>query len=489
MKQFLAAAGSGVQASLGATRIAIPTTPIRTTDFSSDGPSTDFGIKPDLVAPGTTIYSAAQRNFPSGEQYDPSGFDFSSGTSFSAPLVAGAAALVKQAAPDFTPAQIKSALVNTAVRVVADSLGATPRVLAQGNGLLDVAAALHTPATVSPVSLSFGARAPGTLLSSTPNLVVTNAGSGSDSFSVSVTPLLGAGRVSLTASPASFALAAGASTTLTVSATSSGPLNETIEGYLSIRSENTRRTITVPYWGTFLLPTVNPGGVLNAASFALGPSTVAAGSLVSVFGTQLANETGGAATLPLPKSLGGVRVTMGGVAAPFLFASPSQINAQVPLELSGQTSATLIVRLNGVASSPVSVPLSPAAPGIFTATQNGRGRGAIVHASDFSAVTAEKPARAGEILAVYATGLGPTSPLAATGASASTTALAVTRTTPSATIGGIPAPVRFSGLAPSFVGLYQVNIEVPPGVSSGEQTLLLTSSGVASNPVTVAVAP
>jgi uncharacterized protein (TIGR03437 family) len=113
----------------------------------------------------------------------------------------------------------------------------------------------------------------------------------------------------------------------------------------------------------------------------------------------------------------------------------------------------------------------------------------VVHASDFSLVTAQRPARAGEFLAVYATGLGATTPSVSSGSPASSTTLAVTQIAPTATIGGIAAPVRFAGMAPGFVGLYQVNLEVPAGVPGGQQTLILTSNGVNSNPVTIAIGP
>lgn len=490
LKQFLAASGGFVQVSLGAERRAIPTRSNEITDFSSRGPSTDFGIKPDLSAPGTSLYSAFQRNDPAGGQFDSSGFGFASGTSFAAPLVAGAAALVKQVFPQFTPAQVKSALVSTAAKVVSDPLGGRPpRILTHGNGVLAAAAALLTPATVSPVSISFGARQPGTLLNSTNNLTVTNVGTMTDTFRVSVTGLQGTARVTVTVSPADFVLGGGDTLTLAVTATSSEPLSETIEGYLFIQSQTTQRTITVPYWGTFLLPQVSPGGTVNAASIAVGPSTVVAGSLVSIFGTHLANETGGAVTLPLPKSLGGVRVLMDDIVLPLLTVSPLQINAQVPAELAGRSFANLTVRLNGVTSSSATVLLSAAAPGIFTVDRSGRGQGVVVHASDFSLVTAQRPARAGEFLAVYATGLGATTPSVSSGSPASSSTLAVTRIAPAATIAGIAAPVRFSGLAPGFVGLYQVNLEVPAGVPGGQQTLILASSGINSNPVTIAIGP
>ena len=487
LKQFLAAAGAAVEVSLGAEQQAIPTPANRVAEFSAEGPSTDFGIKPDLVAPGTSIYGAFQRNDPTGAQFAESGFGASSGTSFAAPLVAGAAALVKQARPQFSPEQIRSALINTATKVVTSSSGGAAGVLAQGNGLLNAAAAVRPPATASPVSISFGPQPPGTLLNSISSLRVTNTQASADAFTVSFTALRGAGRHTVTVSPASFSLAVGDSQTLFVTAASTQPLNETLEGYLTIQSVNTNQSITVSYWGTFLRPSVNPEGVVNAASFARGPIGASAGGLVSIFGTNLANETAAAVSLPLPTSLGGVRVEIDGTDAPLLFVSPSQINAQVPVEVSGRSIATLTVLLNGVTSSSTLLTVAPAAPGIFTVNQSGRGRGAVLRASDFSPLTEQRPARAGEILSVFATGLGSVTPSVESGEPASSSTLSVTRITPSATLGGISVPVSFSGLAPSFVGLYQVNIEVPEGLTSGPQPLVITSNTVASNPVTVEV--
>src|SRR5260370_16777529 len=83
--------------------------------FSSYGPAIGDGtIKPDLVAVGTGVYTATQTYDPNGDLYDPTGFIATDGTSFAAPFVAGAIALVKQVDPGFTPAQFKSAVINTA---------------------------------------------------------------------------------------------------------------------------------------------------------------------------------------------------------------------------------------------------------------------------------------------------------------------------------------------------------------------------------------
>ena len=484
LEELIASGEGSVQGTLQAQPTAIPTPPNRMATFSADGPSTDFGLKPDLVATGTTIYSAAQRNYPAGAQYDASGFSVFSGTSFSTPMVSGTAALVKQAAPAFSPAQIKSALVNSAAKVVTGSQGGPIGVLAQGNGLLDAAAALQITLVVTPVSISFGAHPPGSVLASSTNLNVTNVSPSSDTFTVTTA---NTGSLTVSTSPSSFTLASGASLVLVVSATSTNPLNGTIEGYVAINSQNSQRSITIPYWGTFLHPAANPGGVVNAASLNSGPAAVVSGELISIFGSDLAGFTESAATIPLPLSLGGTTVTLGGKTAPLLFASSTQINAQVPFELASASTADLVVSLDGVSSTPVTVSLSPAAPGIFTMGQSGTGRGVILHASNSAPVTPDNPARAGEFLELFATGLGAASPAVATGAAASSTPPSSTRIAPSVSIAGISAPVTFSGLAPAFVGLYQINFQLPTDVPTGDQSLTLSANQVTSNPVTISI--
>jgi minor extracellular serine protease Vpr len=485
LARILASPGARVQATLQAQPAAVPTPPNRMASFSSNGPSTDFGIKPDLVAPGTTIYSATQRNFPGGPQYDPSGFTISSGTSHSSPIVAGAAALVKQASPGMTPAQIKSALVNTASKTVASTLGGTADILSEGNGLLNVSIALAAPLTVSPVSLSFGFIPQEGGPAGPANLSITNIGRGADNFTVTGTPTVGAG-TTISVSPSSFSLNPGASAAVSVSLNLAAPVG-TIEGYLTIQSQLTLTSITVPYWGTSVRPSVEPNGGVSAASLRFGPTSLALGEIISIFGTNLANNEESAVTIPWPDSLGGASLTIGGQTAPMQFASPRQINAQVPFELTGLSFADLVVKLNGFSSTPISISLLPSAPGIFTLNQGGTGGGAILHASDSSPVTTTHPARTGEFLEIFVTGLGEVFPSVPTGDQGSSDPLSTTLSKPTVTIAGIPAPVSFSGLAPGFVGLYQLNLQVPDGVPSGEETLILTSNGVPSNPVTVSI--
>jgi uncharacterized protein (TIGR03437 family) len=146
----------------------------------------------------------------------------------------------------------------------------------------------------------------------------------------------------------------------------------------------------------------------------------------------------------------------------------------VPWELSGQSSAVIQVTNNGAVGIPVSVPVVAAQPGIFVA----------LHAN-YQPVTSAQPATAGEVLVVYGTNLGAVSPTPADGAAGTGKELTVAATT--ASIGGSNAPVSFSGLAADFVGLYQVNVQVPTGLASGNQPLVLSVSGASSKAVMIAV--
>ena len=117
--------------------------PDRLAEFSSRGPNNDGWIKPEITAPGVNIYSATitKAAYPGGGMPDPSGYVVASGTSMATPHVAGAAALIRQAHPDWTPAQIKAALVNTARYMRAQGT-----VMDQGNGAMDLLRAIDCQA-------------------------------------------------------------------------------------------------------------------------------------------------------------------------------------------------------------------------------------------------------------------------------------------------------------------------------------------------------
>jgi uncharacterized protein (TIGR03437 family) len=234
-------------------------------------------------------------------------------------------------------------------------------------------------------------------------------------------------------------------------------------------------------------PAVNAGGIVNAASFA-GGGVLAPGSIISVFGRQLAASTGGASAVPLPTTLGGATLSVGGRDVPLFFSSEGQINAQLPFELASGTRPQAMVKLATGFTVPETIIVGASQPGIFAVNQQGTGQGAVLD-KDGKLVGASAPAKAGDIVQVFCTGLGPTNPAVASGqAGPKSEPLARVVAAVEARIGDKPAVVHFAGLAPGFVGLYQVNVQIPAGVAPGPAvSLVLTQSGVASNTVTLAL--
>ena len=248
--------------------------------------------------------------------------------------------------------------------------------------------------------------------------------------------------------------------------------------------------------GMTLTPRINDGGIVNGASFAAGRA-VSAGSIISVFGVDLAPGIEQPGELPLPTTLNGSTLRFNGsLAAPQFSQSPLQMNVQVPWELAGENEATLQSEAAGESSNEIAIALAPFSPGLFSMTETGAGQGAILISGTGLLAAAEnafpgapsRPARRGEFLEVYATGLGPVTNQPATGAPAAATEVSHTTILPTATIGGEQATVSFAGLTPGFVGLYQINVEVPEAAPSGGAVELVVSiGGVDSNAVTIAV--
>jgi uncharacterized protein (TIGR03437 family) len=161
-----------------------------------------------------------------------------------------------------------------------------------------------------------------------------------------------------------------------------------------------------------------------------------------------------------------------------------QINFQVPWELAGQTSALLQVVNDGAASFAVKLPVLTAQPGVFAYSSGGNTFAVVLH-SNFQLADSGHPATGGETVLIYCTNLGAVSPAVQDGVAGTGKELTVAQ--PTATIGGTNAPVSFSGLAPGFVGLYQVNVQVPNGLTASNQPLVLTISGASSKPVLLPV--
>ena len=212
----------------------------------------------------------------------------------------------------------------------------------------------------------------------------------------------------------------------------------------------------------YLWPPNSPqlnGGVVSAASFV---ADVARGGLASIFGTNMGN---GANTT----------VYINGFPAPVFFASPGQFNVQIPWEVTGMGTFSMIV--NGAPSNVVSKGVYTYSPDVFMVSA---AQAAIMHADGITLVSNASPAAVNETVVVYCTGLGPVSGPMVTGQPASSTSLQPTTPQPAtATLGGVPATVSFSGLAPGFIGLYQVNVQVPANAAPGSLLSIAIGGGMA----------
>jgi len=579
---------SGVTVSLDSSLTSYETTPNTVWAASSRGPSPGtFSpgaptnvIKPELVAVGANVYTATQKYDPNGDAYNASGYTTVTGTSFAVPMVAGAVALVKQKNPGFTPAQLKSAVVNTATQDVADEGGTPARVNSAGAGKLSAGDAVNVAATLEPATIAFGALVTGSLpINKTLN--ITNTGSSSATFTFAVQQRDPDSKASVKVTPASLTLAAGQQNSVTVSLTGALPNAGSYEGFIVVTGPTGTPTLRLPYqylvgngvataafpigdggflggtndtgWEldlrvvdqygvpvigtplTFTLPAgtsfttnssgqnlvdgatanfgnaaaivnlgPNPGdlvflatvglfsvqfdgyaraypaissnGVVNAATGVAGQG-LAPGSYITIYGTALADATQVESTASLPVSLSAVNVSFdgGGLSLPghISYVGPGQINVQIPWAFQGQSSVAMKVTVSDYLSSSLyTVPLATYSPGVF----------AVVDATSGTVLTpGANTVKRGDVLVIYANGLGPVSNQPASGEpSPGPPLLAATNATPAVTIGGGSAAVAFSGLTPTIVGLYQVNATVPANAPTGSQSLVVSLNGVSS---------
>jgi uncharacterized protein (TIGR03437 family) len=217
---------------------------------------------------------------------------------------------------------------------------------------------------------------------------------------------------------------------------------------------------------------------VQTAAAALSTLDLAPGSLISIYGAGLSSLTASSSSATLPLQLANVTVSAGGSAIPLLYVSPTQINAYLPASLSG----LVPLQVNNPAGTmTLNILLAPAVPAIFTHDASGAGPASALHNSSELPVTASNPAAPGEYIQLYCTGLG---------ASHVSGPLDVTTLEAQVYLGSpaVSAPVSFSGLAPGFTGLYQVNFQIPDGLPPGSAVPLYIVSGArASNTVTLAI--
>ncbi len=223
--------------------------------------------------------------------------------------------------------------------------------------------------------------------------------------------------------------------------------------------------------GVFL----NPQGVVNAASNTPFTTNLAPGEFVSLYGSGLSPVTLGAPSLPLPTTLGGVRVIFNGTPAPIYYVSPTLISAIIPYSVPEQQMIEISVENNGVASNVVEGITGITAPGIFTIPSGGLGNGAALHA-DYSLVSTANPARAGETVLIFLTGLGAVKPSVTAGAPAPSNPASSVSNWVEVYLDGRAAKVSYAGLVPGVAGLYQLNVTIPAGLTPGNIQIEIDTS-------------
>jgi uncharacterized protein (TIGR03437 family) len=483
---------------------------------------------------------------------------------------------VKQKNRAFTPAQIKSALVNTASQDVQDA-GATASVRAVGAGKLNAGAAVNTTTTVSPATISFGAIA-STTVSISRTLTIVNAGAASVQYALAVEQRTPSSSAQVQLGSNSVTVGAGGQNNVTVTLAGSRPAPGSYEGFITVTGGG--QTLRVPYlylvgdnipadvyvirngvfvdapggagWGIGLravdaygvpvtnlpiqfqvvsgggritsgdaatdrlgdggvfvdlgpqlgeqvfrgrvggpqgpsvdffgiarpYPAIRAGGIVNAATNQAG---VAAGSYVSIYGTDLSDALQIEQTPSLPVTLSTVAVTFDseGISQPgkLHFVSPTQVNAQIPGEFQGKSSVKVKIWMGALPSNVITVPLSQYAPGFFEVA-------GLAAAQDinYALINRSHPARRGEVVQLYLNGLGPVTNQPASGEPTGSSTFSTTLVAPSVTVGGRPAQVIFSGLTPGVVGLYQVNAILAADTPTGDQQVTVSIDGVPSKP-------
>ncbi|MDP8981073.1 MAG: hypothetical protein M3O35_10825 [Acidobacteriota bacterium] len=249
-------------------------------------------------------------------------------------------------------------------------------------------------------------------------------------------------------------------------------------------------------------PSAPPNGFVNDA-FPLGGNALAERSIASLYGVNFAPGVVIADGLPpLPFTLGGLSMTMGDSVTglnpvPLFFVSPGQVNFQVPRFGVTVPTPIKLTLTQGAFTSSLTVTLRPFSPGIFTTNQGGSGQASALINGTASVVApvgtfpGSRPIKRGEYIQLYATGLGDVTNRPSLGSPSPSNPLAFTVQTPVITLANVPivpSDIPFSGLAPGFVGLYQINFKIPDTAPSGNAVpISLTIGGVASNTATIAI--
>lgn len=281
---------------------------------------------------------------------------------------------------------------------------------------------------------------------------------------------------------------------ITVKADPTGLSPDDYTGTVTIASNGVNGNIVIPVDLTVVAqgpPVAAAGGVVNNGTFASG-EPLAQGDIAAVFGNQFTFDAPqSAASLPLQTTLDNVQVMVNGKAAPVYYTSASQINFEVPIDAATGDGTIQVVR-NGQAGNLIYVDINAQAPRFIVYDGN-----YAIMTTPAGALTGipSNPVKVGDTIVIYALGLGPTSPAVPSGTASPSTTLAVVPGTTKVCF-GVETPFfqapcatpAFVGLTPNFVGLYQVNVKIPSGITSANNTMaLFLVDNVSSDSVQLAV--
>jgi uncharacterized protein (TIGR03437 family) len=297
--------------------------------------------------------------------------------------------------------------------------------------------------------------------------------------------------------PTAAAGTSGSTTTSTTSSSSSTSSSSTTAATMSftrtiaaLPADNTVVALTTSgftvlsssYGTSVATPLIS--SVVNAAS---NSTALAPGALISVYGSSMSAVNMATAQIPLPTALGESCLSVNGTPVPLLFVSGSQVNAQLPYNISGNS--TVSVHTPGGISNNYNFTVGVAAPSVFMSGTAGplTGLPTIVRAANNQLVTPTNPIYKDDTLVIYLNGMGLTSPQVTAGSPAPSSPLASAVIAPSVTLGGSNLSVSYAGLVPGEVGVYQINATVPFGVPQGLSVPLVINQGGATSTVNVRV--
>jgi uncharacterized protein (TIGR03437 family) len=446
------------------------------------------------VSPTTLAFTTTQGSSPGAQNVSVTSASGSTGVAFTVQVTSGSTWLSTSAAASSTTPSSFTVSVNS-TSMTAGTYSGNIRVTPNGGNIVDIPVSLTitAPASVSasPTSLTFNYRAGDAAPASQP-LTVTAGGSAALAFTATASST---GNW-LVVSPASGTTPGTVNVSINTAGLSTGTYTGTVlvsgsGGAPGSTSVNVTLNVTAP------LPTITK--VTNAASYATG--AIAPGEIITLFAGDPTHPIGPATPAGLTldtngkvaTTIGGVQVLINGFASPMIYASASQVSAVVPYELKLFTTATISIKFLGQTSNFVSTNVTTTSPGLFTANASGTGPGAIAN-SNGSINSPSNAAARGDIVVVYLTGEGETSPAGVTG-KVTTVAAPPAPLTPapllplSVTVGGQGAQYTFAGEAPGFVsGVLQLNVVLPTNIAAGDQQIVVTIGGNPSQQgVTVSV--